>query len=167
MGRSGSYSSTTHYDESSFAQASEFVRTYRRASDRIARGLRRSCARATDRRSPNPGSGDACSRNRDSGDSGADGSSASDRCSSDRDPTIANGSSGHRCSSDGDQNTSHACPAHTHPCPTHAYARPTHIPLIGAFSPLLRLLGPVADDVPAFIARVGRARATAAAPQRP
>lgn len=39
-----------------------------------------------------------------------------------------------------------------------SYPRPGHISLIGAFSPLLRVLGPVADDIAAFVQRVGAAR---------
>lgn len=40
-----------------------------------------------------------------------------------------------------------------------SYPRPGHITLIGAFSPLLRVLGPVADDVAAFVRRVAAERA--------
>lgn len=41
-----------------------------------------------------------------------------------------------------------------------SYARPGHLTLIGAYSPLLRFLAPVADDTAAFVQRVSRARAT-------
>lgn len=39
-----------------------------------------------------------------------------------------------------------------------SYARPNHITLIGAFSPLLRILGPVADDVAQFATRATQKR---------
>ena len=46
-----------------------------------------------------------------------------------------------------------------------SYNRASHISLIGAFSPLLRVLGPVADDVAAFAARAADRRS--AGPVRP
>lgn len=42
-----------------------------------------------------------------------------------------------------------------------SYPRPGHITLIGTFSPLLRVLGPVADDIAAFVQRVAAKRSPA------